>query len=114
MNSLNNRVQLIGRLGMDPEVREFGEKKKMARFQLATSEKYKNNKGEIVDNTQWHSLVVWGNLADVAKKYLKKGSELAVEGKLQHRQYEDNEGKKQFITEINVNDFLMLRSPAGK
>ncbi|MGB0390267.1 MAG: single-stranded DNA-binding protein [Salibacteraceae bacterium] len=114
MNSLNNRVQLIGRLGMDPEVREFGEKKKMARFQLATSEKYKNSKGEYVENTQWHSLVIWGNQVEVAQKYLKKGSEIALEGKLQYRQYEDGEGKKQFITEINVNDFLMLRPPSTK
>jgi single-strand DNA-binding protein len=99
---------------MDPEVREFGESKKMVRFQLATSEKFKNAKGEQVENTQWHSLVAWGNLASIAEKYLKKGSQIAAEGKLNHRQYEDTDGKKHYITEINLNEFVMLGSPNGK
>jgi single-strand DNA-binding protein len=81
---------------------------------LATSEKYKNAKGELIENTQWHSLVAWGNLANIAEKYLKKGSQIAAEGKLNHRQYEDTDGKKHYITEINVNEFVMLQTPGKK
>lgn len=109
MKSLRNSVQLIGRLGKDPEVKTFGDKKKAA-FSIATSDTYKNSKGEKVEDTQWHNLVIWGKLADVAGKYLKKGSEVAVEGKLIHRVYETDKGEKKFITEINVNDFVMLGS----
>lgn len=107
MKSLRNSVQLIGRLGKDPEVKSFGDKKKAA-FSIATSDSYKNAKGEKVEDTQWHNLVIWGRLADVAGKYLKKGSEVAVEGKLVHRVYETDKGEKRFITEINVNDLVML------
>jgi single-strand DNA-binding protein len=106
MKSLRNRVQLIGRLGKDPEVKNFNDKKK-ASFSIATSESYKNQKGEKVEDTQWHNVVLWGNLAGIAEKYLKKGNEVAVEGKLIHRVYETN-GEKKFITEINVNDMVML------
>lgn len=106
MKSLRNRVQLIGRLGKDPEVKEFNDNKK-ASFSIATSETYKNQKGEKVEDTQWHNVVIWGKLAGVAEKYLKKGNEVAVEGKLIHRVYE-SKGEKRFVTEINVNDMLML------
>ncbi|MBS1489236.1 MAG: single-stranded DNA-binding protein [Bacteroidetes bacterium] len=107
MKSVRNSVQLIGRLGKDPEVKTFGDKKKAA-FSIATSDSYKNAKGEKVEDTQWHNLVIWGKLAEVAGKYLKKGSEVAVEGKLVHRVYETDKGEKRFITEINVNDLAML------
>ena len=107
MKTLKNSVQLIGRLGKDPEVKTFGDKKKAA-FSIATSDTYKNSKGEKVEDTQWHNLVIWGKLADVADKYLKKGSEVAIEGKLVHRVYETDKGEKRYITEINVNDFVML------
>lgn len=106
MKSLRNRVQLIGRLGKDPEVKEFNDNKK-ASFSIATSETYKNQKGEKVEDTQWHHVVIWGKLAGIAEKYLKKGNEVAVEGKLIHRVYE-SKGEKRFVTEINVNDMLML------
>lgn len=109
MKSMRNSVQLIGRLGKDPEVKVFGEKKK-ASFSIATTDIYKNNKGEKVEDTQWHNLVVWGKQAEVAEKYLRKGSEVAIEGKLVHRVYETDKGEKRFFTEINVNDFLMLGS----
>jgi single-strand DNA-binding protein len=108
MSNLRNSVQLIGRLGKDPEVRTFDSGKKQATFSIATSETYKNQKGEKVEDTQWHNLVIWGKLADVAGKYLKKGSEIAVEGKLIHRAYETSGGEKRYITEINVNDLVML------
>jgi single-strand DNA-binding protein len=107
MKSLRNSVQLIGRLGKDPEVKVFGEKKK-ASFSIATTDSYKNAKGEKVEDTQWHNIVIWGSLAGVAEKYLKKGQEVCVEGKLVHRNYETTEGEKRYVTEISVNDLLML------
>lgn len=106
MKSLRNSVQLIGNLGKDPEVKVFGEKKK-ASFTLATTDSYKNNKGEKVEDTQWHNIVIWGSLASVAEKYLHKGQEVCVEGKLIHRSYEAS-GEKKYITEISVNDLVML------
>ncbi len=110
MTTLRNNVQLIGRLGKDPEVRTFDTGKKLASFSIATSESYKNEKGEKVQDTQWHNLVIWGKLADVAGQYLKKGSEVAVAGKLVHRSYETAAGEKKYITEINVSDMVMLSS----
>lgn len=106
MKSLRNSVQLIGRLGKDPEVKDFNDRKK-AFFSLATSDVYKNQKGEKIEETQWHNVVIWGKLAGIAEKYLKKGNEVAVEGRLIHRVYEVN-GEKRFVTEINVNDLVML------
>ncbi|MEO7991412.1 MAG: single-stranded DNA-binding protein [Chryseolinea sp.] len=110
MTSLRNNVQLIGRLGKDPEVRTFESGKKMASFSIATSDTYKNQKGEKVQDTQWHNLVIWGKLADIAGQYLKKGSEVAVAGKLVHRNYETAGGEKKYITEINVSEMEMLGS----
>ena len=107
MKSLRNSVQLIGRLGKDPEVKTFGSKKKKVWFSIATSDSYKNQKGEKVEDTQWHNIVMWDKLASIAEKYLKKGQEVAIEGKLVHRAYEV-EGEKKYITEINVNDMVML------
>lgn len=107
MKSLRNSVTLIGHLGKDPDVKVFGEKKKAA-FTLATNDSYKNAKGEKIEDTQWHNIVIWGKLASVAEKYLKKGAEVCVEGKLTHREYEAASGEKRFITEINVNDLLLL------
>lgn len=107
MKNLRNSVQLIGNLGKDPEVKTFGDKKKVT-FSIATTDSYKNQKGEKVQDTQWHNVVIWGGLATVAEKYLKKGSEVAVEGKLVHRAYETAQGEKKFFTEINVNDMVLL------
>lgn len=108
MSNLRNSVQLIGRLGKDPEVRTFDSGKKVATFSIATTDTYKNQKGEKVQDTQWHNLVIWGKLADIAGQYLKKGKEIAVEGKLVHRSYETSAGEKKYITEINVSDMVML------
>ena len=99
-------MQLIGNLGKDPEVKTFGEKKK-ASFTLATTDTYKNQKGEKVSDTQWHNVVIWGSLATVAEEYLHKGQEVCIEGKLVHRSYEAA-GEKKYITEISVNDLVML------
>lgn len=107
MKSLRNSVQLIGNLGKDPEVKVF-DKSQKASFSIATTDTYRNAKGETVKDTQWHNVIIWGKLADIAGKYLKKGSQVAVEGKLIHRVYESTQGEKKYITEINVNDLVML------
>lgn len=107
MTSLKNSVHLIGRLGNDPQVRTFESGKKMATFSLATNESYYNNKGDKVTDTQWHNIVVWGKRVDVVESYLKKGSEIALEGKLINRNYE-KDGEKKFITEISLNEMLMI------
>jgi single-strand DNA-binding protein len=107
MANLRNSVQLIGRLGKDPEIKTFSSGKKLATLTLATNETYTNQKGEKVKDTQWHNLIIWGRLVGVAQNYLKKGNEVAIEGKLVHRMYESN-GEKKYITEINVNDLVML------
>ena len=110
MYALKNKVQLIGNLGNAPEVRNTESGKKLVRFSVATNEKYRNAKGEQVTETQWHNLIAWGTVADIAEKYLGKGSEVAVEGKLVNRNYTDKEGNKKYITEIQVNEILMLGS----
>lgn len=109
MKSLRNSVQLIGRLGKDPEIKTFNNSKKAA-FSIATTDTYKNQKGEKVEDTQWHNIVIWGKLAGVAEKYLRKGQEIAIEGKLVHRVYETSAGEKRYVTEINANDLVMLGS----
>ena len=108
MNTLKNRVQLIGNLGMDPEMKSFANNKKMAQLNIATSDYYRGADGKKVENTQWHKVVIWGNLADVAERYLCKGAKVALEGKLVHRNYEDKTGVKKYVTEIVANDFVML------
>lgn len=108
MNALKNRVQLIGHVGAAPEMKEFEKGKKMARISLATNETYKNNSGDKVTETQWHNLVAWGKMAEIAEKYLEKGSEVAVEGRLVTRNYQDKDGVKKYFTEIQVNELLML------
>ena len=108
MKDLRNRVQLIGNLGMDPEVKSFDGGRKLAKFSVATSQSYTSNKGERVKDTQWHNIIAWGKLAETAEKYLKKGSEVALEGKLVYRTYETKEGQTKYITEIVLNDFMMF------
>lgn len=108
MYALRNKVQLIGNLGNTPEVKTIESGKKMARFSIATNEVYKNAKGEKVVETQWHNLVAWGKVAEIAEKFLEKGREVAIEGKLVNRNYTDKEGIKRYITEILVNELLLL------
>ena len=110
MYALRNRVLLIGNLGNAPEIRKTETGKKLVRFSVATNESYKNGNGEKVTETQWHNLVAWGKLADIAEKFLNKGTEVAVEGKLVNRNYTDKEGIKKYITEIQVNELLLLGS----
>jgi single-strand DNA-binding protein len=113
MYALKNKVQLIGNLGNAPEVRNTESGKKLVRFSVATNEQYKNAKGERVTETQWHNLIAWGKVADIAEKYLVKGTEVAIEGKLVNRNYMDKEGNKKYITEIQVNELLMLGKATG-
>jgi single-strand DNA-binding protein len=108
MNTLRNKVQLIGNLGQNPEIRTFDNGKSMARFSLATTDSYRDATGKKITETQWHNLVAWGNLAKIAEKYLIKGSEVAVEGKLTHKVYDDKEGKKKYFTEIIISDMVMM------
>jgi single-strand DNA-binding protein len=109
MKALRNKVTLIGNLGATPEVKELDNGKKVARVAIATNESYRDKDGNKVDNVQWHSLVMWGGLASVAQKYLDKGAEIAIEGKLNNRSWTDQEGTKRFTTEVVVSDLLMLR-----
>ena len=108
MNALRNKVQLIGNLGNDPEIVNLDGGNKLAKFSIATNETYKNAKGEKVTDTQWHNVVAWGKTAEIIENYLTKGNEVAVEGKLTHRSYENKEGEKRYITEIRCNELLML------
>jgi len=108
MYALKNKVQLIGNLGSNPEIRTTESGKKWARFSVATNESYRTAKGEKVTETQWHNLVAWGKVADIAERYLSKGSEVAIEGKLINRNYTDKEGNKRYVTEVQVNEVLML------
>jgi len=108
MNTIRNKVQLIGNLGNDPDVKQLESGKTLAKLSLATNDRYYNQKGEKIEDTQWHNLIAWGKTAEVAEKYLKKGSEVAIEGKLTSRSYEDKEGQKKYITEVVVSEILML------
>jgi len=109
MYALKNKVQLIGNLGANPEIKTLEGGRKLARFSVATNETYRNAKGDKVTDTQWHTLIAWGKVAEIAEKYLKKGSEVAVEGKLINRSYNDKDGNKKYSTEVQVNEVLMLR-----
>lgn len=110
MNSLRNRVNLIGNLGQDPETKSLESGKKMTRFTLATSDDFKNGDGQKIKETTWHNIVAWNGLADIAGKYLKKGRLVAVEGRIVYRSYEDKNGATKYITEIVINDLLMLKN----
>jgi len=112
MNTLKNKVQLIGNLGNDPEIFTFDNGTKKATLSIATNESYTNKAGEKVDDTQWHNVVFFGKTAEVAEKYLMKGSEVAVEGKLTSRSYETKEGEKRYVTEVVASELLMLGKKA--
>ncbi len=108
MNTLRNKVQLIGNLGNDPEIINLESGKTLAKFSIATNESYRNAKGEKITDTQWHNVVAWGNTAKIAENYLTKGKEVAIEGKLTSRSYETKEGEKRYITEVVCNELMML------
>ena len=111
MKSLKNRIQLIGRVGKDPEFRLLESGKNVVNFSMATSDSYKNTAGEKTTDTQWHQIVAWGGLAEIADKYLKKGSEVAIQGKLVHRNYEGPDGKRRYVSEVIADEMLLLGKP---
>ena len=108
MTTLTNSVHLIGHLGQYPKSFEFENGKNKAQFTLATNDYYKNAKGERVEETQWHFIVAWGKTAKIVTDYLSKGKEIALEGKLVNRSYEDKDGNKKYITEVVANQILIL------
>ncbi len=108
MNALRNKVQLIGRLGKDPEIVTFADGNKIAKFSMATDDSYKDKEGNKVERAYWHNVVVNGGLVKVVESYVTKGQEIAIEGKLTNRSWEDKEGKKHYVTEIFCNELLML------
>jgi len=110
MNTLRNKVQLIGNLGNDPEIVNLDSGKLLAKFSIATNESYKNAQGEKVTDTQWHNVVAWGKTAEIVEKYVTKGKEIAIEGKLTSRNYDDKDGNKRYITEVVCNELLLLGS----
>lgn len=105
---MKNMVHLIGFLGDDPSVTKYENGKSRASFRVATTERMRNANGEAFEDTQWHSIVVWGGTADVAEKYLKKGKEVGILGRLVHKTYDDKEGNKKYVTEISVNSLELL------
>ena len=108
MNTLRNKVQLIGNMGNDPEIISLEGGKKLAKFSMATNDTYKNGAGEKVTETQWHNIIAWNKTADIIEKYVQKGKEIMIEGKLTTRSYENKEGEKKYITEVVCNELLML------
>ncbi len=103
-----NKVILVGNLGKDPEIRHLENGRAVTNFTLATSETYKNKEGNKVTNTEWHNVVLWTPLAEIAEKYLKKGSQVYVEGKLTTRSYDDKDGNKRYITEVVGREMTLL------
>jgi single-strand DNA-binding protein len=109
MTTLKNSVQLIGRLGKDPVVKTIGADRKMATFSLATNEPYKNKSGELVNNTTWHNVVAFGKVVEVIEKYVQKGQEIAINGKLASNTWEDKDGKKRYSVDIVINELVLLQ-----
>jgi single-strand DNA-binding protein len=105
---MNNFVQLIGRAGNDPEIKTLENDRKMARFRMATSTYYTNQKGERAEDTQWHQLVAWGKTAELVEKLVKKGKEMAVSGKLNNNSWEDAEGNKRYSVDVVVNEIMVF------
>lgn len=105
---MRNKVQLIGNVGQDPEVKTLEGGRKVATITLATNETYTNNKGEKVEQTEWHRAIAWGKTAEIIEKYVTKGKEIAIEGKLTHRSYDDKNGEKRYVTDVVINELLLL------
>lgn len=108
MNAFRNRVQLIGYLGMDPELKITESGKKLTRLRIATNESYKNPKGEYVTQTLWHNVVAWEKTAESLADKLQKGNEVIIEGRLVHNEYVDKEGIKRYTSDIVVSEYLLL------
>lgn len=104
---MQNKVQLIGHVGQEPEVKTVNNKK-VANLSLATNEVYYKDNGDKVEKTEWHRVTAWGKTAEIIDKYVVKGKEIAVEGKLTHRSYDDKDGNKRYVTEVLINEVLLL------
>ena len=116
-----NKVMLIGNVGRDPEVRDLdqgaaqaGQSTKVATFTLATTDRYRDRSGELRENTEWHNIVVWRQLADVSEKYIRKGSQVYIEGHIRTRSYNDQQGQKKYITEIVADNLQLLGRREGE
>lgn len=114
MNGLRNRVQLIGNLGQDPEVKTLESGKKVTNFTMATNESFKTADGTKTEETTWHNIVAWNGLAELSSKYLKKGREVCIEGRISYRTYTDKNGVQKNITEIVATDLVLLKSSKSK
>lgn len=112
MYALKNKVQLIGNVGNAVEVKNTESGKKLAKFSIATNESYRNSKGEKITETTWHNVIAWGKVAEIAEKFLQKGTEIAIEGKLTNKSYTDKDGNKRNIYEVQINELLLLSSKA--
>ena len=108
MNALRNRVQLIGHVGQEPEIKTLEGGKKLAKITLATNETYYNDKKEKITDTQWHNITAWGKTAEIIENFVSKGKEIAIEGKLIHKAWEDKNGEKRYSTEVVANELLLL------
>jgi single-strand DNA-binding protein len=108
MNALRNKVQLIGHVGQEPEIKIIEGGKKLAKLTLATNEVYYNDNKEKITDTQWHNITAWGKTAEIIESFVNKGKEIMVEGKLTYRNWEDKNGEKRYTTEIIVNELLLL------
>jgi single-strand DNA-binding protein len=108
-----NKATLIGNLGADPEIRTTGGGTKVAEFSVATSRRWNDRSGQQQEKTEWHRIVAWTALADIAEQYLKKGDRVYVEGEIQYRSYEDKDGNTRYVTEINARDLIMLGGREG-
>lgn len=108
-----NKVILVGNLGIDPEIRTLESGAKVARLRIATSESYTNKEGIKVENTEWHTVTMWRALADIAEKYLEKGKQVYIEGKLRTRSWKDSDGNDRYSTEIVADNMQMLGRPGG-
>ena len=108
MNTLRNKVQLIGHVGQEPEIKNFEGGKKLANLSIATNDVYYNDKGDKVEQTEWHKISAWGKTAEVIERFVTKGKEIAIEGKLTHRNYDDKDGNKRYVTEVVVTELLLI------
>jgi single-strand DNA-binding protein len=105
---MKNKVQLIGNVGQEPEIKNLDGGKKLAHLTIATNEVYYRDNGDKVEQTEWHRVTAWGKTAEIVEKYVTKGKEVAIEGKLTHRSYDDKDGNKRYVTEVVVNELLLL------
>ncbi len=105
---MKNKVQLIGHVGQDPEIKNFDGGKKLANFSIATNEVFYKENGDKTEKTEWHRVSAWGKLAEIIENYVTKGKEIAIQGKLTHRSYEDKDGQKRYVTEVVANEMLLI------